>query len=41
MFTRFLLPWRKVAMASVIIAAGIATASTAMAGRDAQDAWFP
>lgn len=32
MFTRFLLPWRKVAMASVIIAAGIATASTAMAG---------
>ena len=32
MFTRFLLPWRKVAMASVVIAAGIATASTAMAG---------
>jgi quercetin dioxygenase-like cupin family protein len=32
MFTKFLLPWRKVAMASVIIAAGIATASTAMAG---------
>ena len=32
MFTKFLLPWRKVAMASVVIAAGIATASTAMAG---------
>jgi quercetin dioxygenase-like cupin family protein len=32
MFAKFLLPWRKVAMASVIIAAGIATASTAMAG---------
>ncbi|HEV8392580.1 MAG TPA: cupin domain-containing protein [Dongiaceae bacterium] len=32
MFTKFLLPWRKVAMAAVITAAGIATASTAMAG---------
>ena len=34
MFTKFLLPWRKVAMASVIIAAGMATASTAMAAGD-------
>ena len=32
MFTKFLLPWRKVAMAAVITAAGVATASTAMAG---------
>src|SRR5512145_1666065 len=32
MFTKFLLPWRKVAMAAVVTAAGIATASTAMAG---------
>ena len=32
MFTKFLLPWRKVAMAAVVTAAGIATASTAIAG---------
>jgi quercetin dioxygenase-like cupin family protein len=32
MFTRFLLPWRKAAIAAVITAAGIATAATAMAG---------
>ena len=32
MFTKFLLPWRKVAMAAVVTAAGLATASTAMAG---------
>ena len=32
MFTKFLRPWRKVAIAAVVTAAGIATASTAMAG---------
>ena len=32
MFTKFRLPWRKVAMAALITAAGVATASTAMAG---------
>jgi len=32
MFTKFLRPWRKVAIAAVVSAAGIATASTAMAG---------
>ena len=31
MFPKFLLPWRKVAMAALVTAAGIATASTAMA----------
>src|SRR5262245_48382646 len=34
MFTKFRLPWRKTAMAAFITAAGIATASTAMAGGD-------
>jgi quercetin dioxygenase-like cupin family protein len=34
MFTKFHLPWRKVAMAALITAAGIATASTAMAAGD-------
>ena len=32
MFTKFLRPWRKVAIAAIVTAAGIATASTAMAG---------
>jgi quercetin dioxygenase-like cupin family protein len=32
MFTKFLRPWRKVAIAAVVTAAGIATVSTAMAG---------
>ena len=32
MHITFLLPWRKVAMAAVVAAAGLATASTAMAG---------
>lgn len=32
MFSKFLRPWRKVAIAAVVTAAGIATASTAMAG---------
>ena len=31
MFSKFLRPWRKVAIAAVVTAAGIATASTAMA----------
>ena len=32
MFTKFLRPWRKVAIAAIVSAAGIATVSTAMAG---------
>ena len=32
MFTKFLRPWRKAAIAAVVTAAGIATVSTAMAG---------
>ena len=32
MFSKFLRPWRRVAIAAVVSAAGIATASTAMAG---------
>ncbi len=32
MFTKFLRPWRKVAIAAVVTAAGITTVSTAMAG---------
>src|SRR5687768_9521203 len=32
MFTKFLRPWRKVAIAAIVSAAGIATASTAIAG---------
>ncbi|HJT15383.1 MAG TPA: cupin domain-containing protein [Dongiaceae bacterium] len=32
MFTKFLRPWRKVAIAAIASAAGIATAATAMAG---------
>jgi quercetin dioxygenase-like cupin family protein len=32
MFSKFLRPWRKVAIAAIVSAAGIATASTAMAG---------
>ena len=32
MFIKILLPWRKVTMAAIIAAAGMATASTAMAG---------
>ena len=32
MLTKFLRPWRKVAIAAVVTAAGIATVSTAMAG---------
>ncbi len=32
MFSKFLRPWRKVAIAAVVTAAGIATASTAIAG---------
>ncbi len=31
MFSRFALPWRRIAMASVVAAAGLATAATAMA----------
>jgi len=34
MFSKFLRPWRKVAIAAVVTAAGIATASTAMAAGD-------
>jgi quercetin dioxygenase-like cupin family protein len=32
MLPKFYLPWRKVAMAAIVAAAGLATASTAMAG---------